>query len=289
MSAQFPLLDKFVAFVTERWELHLRRKSGAPPPWTADPILCQYKFCNVRREDDRVTRWVHNHWLYPHQDDPMLWFAMYFARVFNNLGTLEDIGYPVPWTAARRAKLKWCVEQRKANGLGFMSRAYMVTTHKRKVPVLGYYCDIFDELWASRRVVSPYMYGGNELAGLYAVLRAQSGLGSFMAAQVVADCKWTPALLRARDWRTFAASGPGSRRGLNRLCGAELRGYWNEENWHAGLLELRTAALPKLPKALQKLDAQNLQNCLCEFDKYRRIVEDPARRLRRFKPSEEKY
>jgi hypothetical protein len=44
------------------------------------------------------------------------------------------------------------------------------------------------------------------------------GLGSFIAAQVVADLKYIEPLNKRFDWQTFAASGPGSRRGLNRVA-----------------------------------------------------------------------
>jgi 5-hmdU DNA kinase, helical domain len=45
-------------FIAERERIRCRRAAGEPPPWTADPILREWSFTNVRREDDRVTRWV---------------------------------------------------------------------------------------------------------------------------------------------------------------------------------------------------------------------------------------
>jgi hypothetical protein len=47
---------RFVYFVGERETIRLRRESGQPRPWTDDPILAAWSFCNVRREDDRVSR-----------------------------------------------------------------------------------------------------------------------------------------------------------------------------------------------------------------------------------------
>jgi hypothetical protein len=37
-------------------------------------------FCSVRREDDRVSRWIAENWRDPHADDPNLSFAMTVAR-----------------------------------------------------------------------------------------------------------------------------------------------------------------------------------------------------------------
>ena len=68
--------------------------------------------------------------------------------------------------------------------------------------------------------------------------------------------------------------GPGSARGLNRVCGNERDEKWKQDQWLQVLQELQVLvneALPELPTAWPKLDAQNLQNCLCEFDKYERV------------------
>ena len=84
-------------WITERERIRIRRASGEPPLWTEDKILQEYSFCNVRREDDRGTRWIADNWRAPHADDPDLWFAIVVARFVNLPGTLADLGYPVPW------------------------------------------------------------------------------------------------------------------------------------------------------------------------------------------------
>lgn len=47
----------FFAFARERHATYLRRQSGAPEPWTDDPILRKFRFTNVFRELDRTTVW----------------------------------------------------------------------------------------------------------------------------------------------------------------------------------------------------------------------------------------
>jgi hypothetical protein len=90
-----------------------------------------------------------------------------------------------------------------------------------------------------------------------------------MAAQVIADIKPYGLLKTAADWFTFAASGPGSRRGLNRVLNRSVDSPWDEGAWRHELAGLHKAVLPYL-QDMPSLDAQNLQNCLCEFDKYDR-------------------
>jgi hypothetical protein len=278
------MLKEFVGFAAERWAMHVKRAAGKPAPWTKDPILQRYRFCNVRREDDRVTRWLHEHWMRPHQDDPDVWFAMYVARVFNLPSTLERIGYPVPWSKTKRKHVRQVTC--KLGALPVFNGAYIVSTNGVAMDKVDYYLDVFDQLWAARAKLRPVH--NERLATIGGHFMAMNGLGTFMSAQVLADIKWTPLLLRAPDWFTFATSGPGSRRGLSRVEFGELGTAYSEREWHQSLLTLRDLALPKFPKELRNLDAQNLQNCLCEFDKYQRAVEG-GRPKQNFKPSEDTY
>src|SRR6266567_8711286 len=45
-------------FVYEREQIRLRKAVGQSPPWTDDPILNTYRFCNIRRRHDRVSQWL---------------------------------------------------------------------------------------------------------------------------------------------------------------------------------------------------------------------------------------
>jgi hypothetical protein len=93
-------------------------------------------------------------------------------------------------------------------------------------------------------------------------------LGSFMSAQIVADIKYAPLLDGARDWSRWAASGTGSRKGLNILLGRKVEAHWKEEEWLAELQDLQTNTERQFAKYDLYLHAQDLQNCLCEFYKY---------------------
>lgn len=46
-------------FIHERMSIWEQKVSGAPPPYTEDPILAQYRFCNIFREFDRQTIEIH--------------------------------------------------------------------------------------------------------------------------------------------------------------------------------------------------------------------------------------
>src|SRR2546423_1636561 len=50
--------EELIDWISERTAIHTKKEAGHPPPWTDDPVLREWSFCNVRREDDRVTRWI---------------------------------------------------------------------------------------------------------------------------------------------------------------------------------------------------------------------------------------
>ena len=118
----------------------------------------------------------------------------------------------------------------------------------------------------------------------HAALSVVDGFGSFMAAQVVADLKNTPGTTQrsAPDWYDFVAMGPGSKRGLNRVMGRGLNDPLRAVEFEALLKVLRerlveanvmaaTSMAAVGDRVLPYLCLQDLQNCLCEYDKYMRI------------------
>jgi hypothetical protein len=131
---------------------------------------------------------------------------------------------------------------------------------------------VLNLMWEKRKEITEEFAKDPSLANLHKTLMRQNGLGSFMAAQVVADLKYTMQWNSAPDWFTFAASGPGSRRGLNRVMEYPTKQSWPEKLWKDKLLVLLAEVEAKRSKAkLPEIHAQDLQNCLCEFDKYERV------------------
>jgi len=51
-------MNPLVEFAVKREALRKAKEAGGPPPWTIDEILQKYRFCNVRRADDRVSKWL---------------------------------------------------------------------------------------------------------------------------------------------------------------------------------------------------------------------------------------
>lgn len=281
MRVTLILFEQFVSFIKEREHVRVLKEAGQPQPWTADPILAAHRFCNIQREDDKVTRWVAARWRKPNESDPDVWFAMAVARHINLPETLGPMGYPVPWNPEA---FLWAVRMRREYGFSAYNAAYMIRASRGpewedKAAYLAK--AVLSNLWEKREELRPI--AGDTLEAFHTRLQAQFGLGSFMAAQVVADTKYVGPLTAASDWWDFAASGPGSRRGLNRLLGRDVKSPWKEAEWRDELRKLREQLRPRLQlEGLPNLHAQDVQNCLCELDKYMRAYVGEGRPKQRY-------
>jgi hypothetical protein len=261
-------IKRFTQFIIERHAIYIRKSQGEEKPWTKDLILQRYRFCNVYRELDTVTQWVAKCWRKPHEFDPDLWFAMAVARVINWPETLFDLGYPIPWS---EQEFMFTMQARKEEGAQIYNGAYMISTHGVKMDKAKYLAKKeLTPLWKNRYKIRPKM--NESLFALHERLIQQRDLGSFMSGQIIADLKYAKPYLGARDWHTFAVSGPGSRRGLNRVIGWSVGNPWKEAEWYKRIIELKAEVDPVIKRMkMQTLHAQDLQNCLCEFDKYERV------------------
>jgi len=263
------MVRRFRAFITERHAIHTRRESGQSKPWTDDPILRMYRFCNVCREWDTETRWISQFWRHPHKNDPDLWFAMLVARVFNWRETLAEIKYPVPWDDTYRYNVLKVVRTRMDGGLKVWTGAYIVSTNGHKEAKHDYFVyRVFDPAWTNRDFIRPTRR--DTLASFATRLMTLNGVSNFMAGQIIADLKFVGHLAHAEDWFSWCTPGPGSMRGLNRIYGFELGSKWSASSFMDTVNELRKTLDYHVTKN-EVLTAQDLQNCLCEFDKYERV------------------
>ncbi len=134
--------------------------------------------------------------------------------------------------------------------------------------------DRLTPLWVARKQITRDLAAAQSLAEVHAVFRAQHGFGNFMAAQVVVDLKHTPRFDENRfsDWWVWAASGPGSKRGLNRICGRPVNAPWKEAEWLRWLHELQAALAPMLAEAgMPRVCSMDTQGVTCEYDKMERV------------------
>lgn len=251
----------FQYWIREREHIREDKESGVPRPWTKDPILNTYRFCNVRREDDRVTLWIRRNWSRP--KDRNLVLAMAIARLVNWPDTLEKLGYPEEWNPQHFINT---INQRTLAGHKTWSSAYIVSTNGNAVAKPVYVAQTVLNPIAARCAGQGWP---TPLAPMYHALRAVPGVGSFIAGQIIADLKNTigSPWHDAADWFTFVVPGPGSRRGLARLIGKPAPYSLSDREFYKHFEVAEDLAM----NVFQDLCAQDIQNCLCEFDKYMRV------------------
>lgn len=259
-----------VDFIVERDMVRVRKERGDPRPWTQDPILNRYRFCNVRRNDDTVTKWLLKKWYPQFVANPDYWFTAIVARLLNQPESLEAVkDYILPYKPQQFVET---LQARARAGKKNFNAAYIVSTNGLSMDKVEYVAyNVLNVVWEDRERMRPKHE--DTLDVYHRMLMSFDGLGSFIAAQVIGDLKYLKRspLAKSSDWATWAASGPGSRRGLNRWRGYVPENAYKESEWRMdfeGVLEAVNEQLPR--HGLEPLTGQDLQNCLCEWDKYER-------------------
>lgn len=271
--------ERLLYWIREREAVRLGKEAGLPPPWTDDPILQSWRFCNVRRMDDHVSRWLLDSWYRPYLGHTNMLYAAALARFFNLPRTLLMIessvfrvGLP-DWGEIKRA-----VRHAKGRGGGpVFNAAYMVRGNDGSDKVTSVVDFNVRPLAKDPPVVDP-----SSMRNTWAALACRYGFGSFMAGQVVADLRWAvPGTWADRD--VWAPLGPGSRRGLNRLLGRDPNTPVSQREFVRELHTLIRLCYAGLPApVVTRLEAIDFQNCLCEFDGYEKVLWGQGRKKRTY-------
>lgn len=271
-------------WINEREYMRMKKEGEIPevssePPYSVDPNMAGVRYCNVHREDDRVTRWIAQNWRNPNADSVDLTLAMVAARMINWPDTLEELGYPYHPFAEWARLAKIVVRSRQAVKEKAWTSAYTISTCGRSMPKEDY---VFDHVLAQVAALSPFSWEGFDLSDAHKALTYVDGLGSFLAAQVVADLKNTPGhpLSQAPDYWTWSAPGPGSLRGLEAYYGQKI----SPSGYHGRILDAYNETMSLVYPYVRRIHMQDFQNCLCEFSKYIRVKEGDGRVRNKYNP-----
>lgn len=271
----------FRHWIDERERVRLRKEAGDAQPWTTDPIIAEWRFCNVNRCDDRETKWIFKHIVEAHSASPVLWFNLCIARFVNWSPTLACIGYFDEWDRdlfVQEVEALQKVKEKVYTG------AYMVPAGPAGTLKHVYLADaVFAKLWSLREQAPQ----NGACADWDRFLRQAPLMGDFLRNQVITDLRYTHHLRREMtpDWETFVLPGPGTQRGLNRLHGALLTKSWTATEASTALQALRARVVAEAPQYVETLrDINNLSNCMCELDKYLRVLNGEGKPRARYSP-----
>lgn len=295
----------FYDFVTERYKIHIRKdflKQKAP--WTNNPILLQYKFCNIRREHDRQSQYL----IKNISTNPCLSIEdkivnSFYFRAWNNWDTMKDLGGPWPAKSLYSSQMKEQVRpiyqklatedpDRKwwssAYNQGGTKQAWGYPNPNRKVDKEDYIpLRVFHiGPWLKEHNTIEKLLNASDQKVAFEAIREIQGFADFLAYQIFVDLTYIEDFPFSEN--EFVVAGPGCRNGLNKLFddydGLTLEEalFWLADNvdeifnkihppFWAGRLFV------DLPQEDRFFSVMCLENCMCEFCKYIRTVEGNGR------------
>lgn len=281
------LLDKFFKYAVERQSILLSKKAKiSRDVWTKDPTLKEWAFCNIFREDDFTTKWFKHNVRNALDQDPKILFATVAFRWFNRVETGEKI---VDLLVG-----EWDVEEarrRLKDTKPVVTGSYIIKTPNGMNKLDGVLqCIENVRPHAHRMAVDLALDKNAKLEDTWTALKQFGFLGDFMAYEIVTDLRHTHLLDTAPDIMTWANPGPGACRGCARVVGLEPGRFKRNNRIHylrvlAIMKELLEASKnpDNWPSDWQKWEMRDVEHTLCEFDKYRRVIEG-GRMKNKYKP-----
>lgn len=273
-------IDVLRYWMVERENIRRRRAAGMPWPWTRDPILQTYRFCNVYRHYDTVTQ-HYVQWVpavnYRYVNTKMVQLHLFNAavyRYFNWPDTMDAIGWQGAW---ERRRVEPLLKRRRAAKLQVFNHAYMISSARSARPKYIFACDIFDRLWANSWTLAEKIEANPTLQVITEQMSSQWFFGAFLGYEVACDLG-TVLFPDAPDRATWANPGPGAVRGINRLLGLPLNRKRQTEDM--AVEYMRDELMPnargwfkaEFGISYEPLMMREIEHSLCEFDKYSRAL-----------------
>jgi len=269
---------EYFAAARERYEILLRRRNGDPKPWTDDPIFREWYFCNVFREDDKVTTWIREKVRTPLHDSPSVMWAMALCRLINKVETLEIL------RKARVFETKLFDGIRTAEALRgvkpIVGAAYVVKTPDGMDKLSGV-ISMAHAVSRDHQDIITRLEGQTTLQQMWQIVQRFPCFGSFMAYEVTSDLRWTYLLENAPDITTWAAPGPGACLGLSKLTAQKVR-YGTRRDRIAAIEAMqRLVVLSRVeelwPKKWPRWEMREAEHWLCEYAKYVKVKREGKR------------
>ena len=287
--------EDFWRFSIERQSIMKRRLAGAPPPWTTDSILSQYRFTNVYRACDRVSQYLVRHVIYDGDQNPReIVFRTLLFKLFNRIGTwgliTEALGEP-HYSPRMLSHISSILTRALKSGERIYSAAYIIP------PLRGYrgrkhqgHLALLERMMRER--IDRQLQTARSMEQAYRILWGYPMLGPFLAYQFLIDLNYS-SVLRFSEM-DFIVPGPGAIRGIAKCfpgypAGREADIIRLVSEAQAAEFERRGAkGFGLYGRKMQLIDCQNV---FCEVDKYARLAhpqimskDGRARIKQRYKP-----
>lgn len=274
------IYELYWQFAAERQAIFERRQAGQPAPWTNDPILAHYKFCNVFRATDRVSQFLINHVIYTDQsrtsDDQL--FQIIAFRFLSRESTWNRLiillGHAPLIEDLRTGALEQALATLAAQPEPIYTNAFILCATdaygrgKKHLNHIALFEHMFlhDDLGMRLRQAT-------SLQHVYDLLHSYPLIGDFMAYQIAIDLNYSSLINFSEN--DFTKAGPGALRGIAKCfetCGdftPEEVIFWMVARQNEEFERLGLAFAGLYGRKLHAIDAQGL---FCETDKYTRVA-----------------
>lgn len=270
------IYELYWTFAARRQEAFERRLAGDKWPWTDDPILQMYKFCNVYRASDRVSQYMIANVAYAKDAGDLVdrTFQIIAFRTFSNIATWETVRSILGRAPSVRdlssGAFGKAIETAKARNGGLYTGAFILCANK----AFG-----FDEKHKNHEALFKKMFlkehldraiaGANSFERVVRALQEFPLIGPFMAYQIAIDLNYSELIDFGEN--DYTQAGPGALRGLKKAF-TSMGDYspsdaiqWMTENQESEFKALGLRFDGLFGRPLHAIDCQGL---FCELDKY---------------------
>lgn len=292
-------------FIKRRYVIHLRKDVlKKDPPWTADQVLRDFRFTNIRREHDKESKWVIEHITSNPElsyEDKLLNVILF--RLYNKHETAELISMPFKFSETPDWNPEWYRSLFEAALVEDPKRVFF-TAAFHTVGMKNTLKKVTGESYAPMRILKLIKILINEglvddikactnQQEVYQTLTDYNGIGRFLAYQFYVDMTYIAEFPFSEN--EFTVAGPGCVMGLNYLfedrdgMSYEECLFWLRDN----LDRLFVEELGKdwdakrvfwdLPEEDRCFNVMSLENCFCELSKYIRAKDGTGRPRKRYK------
>lgn len=269
-SVAYPTFWRFAA---ERQRIYRRRVATAPPPWTDDPILAEYKFTNVFRASDRVSQHLVR-LIYDgtSRNAGDLFLRVLLFKIFNKVETwrwLEHDRLDISVAGFDVSVFDASLNRMRMTGKSIYSGAYIMPSGgagSKHLMHLRLLARMVQDRLAEK------LESTRSLRDAYELLLAYPTFGPFLAFQYAIDLNYSP--LMNHDEGEFVVAGPGALDGLSK-CFTSPGEYSPSDIIHL-LAERQNDEFARFGltfddlwgRPMQPIDVQNV---FCEVSKYTRV------------------
>lgn len=314
-SATNVLEQEFFEFIYDRHFIYFKRfVKNLPPPWTDDPIMRDYKFCNVYRFLDKGTQYVYNRFKDRESPENILVDILY-TRFFNLPNIVEDSlnNKDISEYFKDDYSVGEIREIISRNNASMFSDSYIITqapfnrdpTNQFKGDKVGQVLLTLEDVYKNRFQYIHKLATQTTPQNIYDTIINIKLIGHFLAGQIILDLTYLGVLVdnsgNVYTNDDFYIVGPGADAGLDLMYPSRAKNSSIElltdlrdtQSTEFDNLRLRTGkdflaiadVRPGLTSTINGyLSAMDIQNCLCEFRKYKHWQSGKGKK-RRFEPT----